>query len=37
MKNFDHNALKLVLADGIAEMGLDVSTAQQEQLMDYLA
>jgi 16S rRNA (guanine527-N7)-methyltransferase len=36
MKNFDHNALKLVLADGIAEMGLDVSTAQQEQLMDYL-
>jgi 16S rRNA (guanine527-N7)-methyltransferase len=36
MKNFDHNALKLVLADGIAEMGLDVSAAQQEQLMDYL-
>jgi 16S rRNA (guanine527-N7)-methyltransferase len=36
MKNFDRNALKQVLADGIAEMGLDVSAAQQEQLLDYL-
>jgi 16S rRNA (guanine527-N7)-methyltransferase len=36
MKNFDRNALKQVLADGIAEMALDVSAAQQEQLLDYL-
>jgi 16S rRNA (guanine527-N7)-methyltransferase len=37
MKNFDRNALMPVLAEGIAEMGLNVSPAQQEQLMDYLA
>jgi 16S rRNA (guanine527-N7)-methyltransferase len=37
MKNFDRNALMQVLAEGIAEMGLNVSPAQQEQLMDYLA
>jgi 16S rRNA (guanine527-N7)-methyltransferase len=37
MKNFDRNALMQVLAEGIAEMGLDVSPAQQEKLLDYLA
>jgi 16S rRNA (guanine527-N7)-methyltransferase len=37
MKNFDRNALAQVLAEGIAEMQLDVSPAQQEQLLDYLA
>jgi 16S rRNA (guanine527-N7)-methyltransferase len=37
MKNFDRKALMQVLAEGIAEMGLNVSPAQQEQLMDYLA
>jgi len=37
MKNFDRNALAQVLRDGIAEMQLDVSPAQQEQLLDYLA
>lgn len=37
MKNFDRNALAQVLGEGIAEMGLDVSPAQQEKLMDYLA
>jgi 16S rRNA (guanine527-N7)-methyltransferase len=37
MKNFDRNALSQVLAEGIAEMGLAVSPAQQEKLMDYLA
>lgn len=37
MKNFDRNALSQVLAEGIAEMQLDVSPAQQEKLMDYLA
>ncbi|MDN4053842.1 16S rRNA (guanine(527)-N(7))-methyltransferase RsmG [Massilia sp. YIM B02763] len=36
MKNFDRAALAQVLADGIAEMGLAVTPAQQEQLMDYL-
>jgi 16S rRNA (guanine527-N7)-methyltransferase len=36
MKNFDHAALAQVLADGIAEMRLEVTPAQQEQLMDYL-
>ena len=36
MKNFDRNALQEVLATGIREMGLDVSPAQQAQLMDYL-
>jgi 16S rRNA (guanine527-N7)-methyltransferase len=37
MKNFDRNALAQVLTEGIAEMQLDVSPAQQEQLLDYLA
>jgi 16S rRNA (guanine527-N7)-methyltransferase len=37
MKNFDRNTLSQVLAEGIAEMGLEVSPAQQEKLMDYLA
>jgi len=37
MKNFDRNTLSQVLRDGIAEMQLDVSPAQQEQLLDYLA
>jgi 16S rRNA (guanine527-N7)-methyltransferase len=37
MKNFDRNTLSQVLAEGIAEMGLAVSPAQQEKLMDYLA
>jgi 16S rRNA (guanine527-N7)-methyltransferase len=37
MKNFDRNALMQVLAEGITEMGLSVSAAQQEKLMDYLA
>jgi 16S rRNA (guanine527-N7)-methyltransferase len=36
MKNFDRKALAQVLGEGIAEMGLDVSPAQREQLMDYL-
>jgi 16S rRNA (guanine527-N7)-methyltransferase len=36
MKNFDRSALAQVLAEGIAEMRLDVSPAQQNQLMDYL-
>lgn len=36
MKNFDRSALAQVLAEGIAEMRLDVSAAQQAQLMDYL-
>jgi 16S rRNA (guanine527-N7)-methyltransferase len=36
MKNFDRKALAQVLEEGIAEMGLDVSPAQREQLMDYL-
>jgi 16S rRNA (guanine527-N7)-methyltransferase len=36
MKNFDRQALTQVLAEGIADMQLDVSAAQQEQLMDYL-
>lgn len=36
MKNFDRAALAQVLADGIAEMNLAVTPAQQEQLMDYL-
>jgi len=33
---FDRDALARVLADGIAEMGLDVSLAQQGKLMAYL-
>jgi 16S rRNA (guanine527-N7)-methyltransferase len=37
MKYFDRAALALVLADGVKEMTLDVSPAQQEQLLDYLA
>jgi 16S rRNA (guanine527-N7)-methyltransferase len=41
MKNFDRQALAQVLGEGIAEMRagmqLDVSPAQQEQLLDYLA
>lgn len=37
MKNFDRNALAQVLRDGTAEMQLEVSPAQQEQLLDYLA
>jgi 16S rRNA (guanine527-N7)-methyltransferase len=37
MKNFDRNTLAQVLKDGIAEMGLDISPTQQEQLMDYLS
>nr|WP_314543842.1 16S rRNA (guanine(527)-N(7))-methyltransferase RsmG [uncultured Massilia sp.] len=36
MKNFDRAVLAQVLADGIAEMNLAVTSAQQEQLMDYL-
>jgi len=36
MKNFDRNALVQVLNEGIAEMQLGVSPAQQAQLMDYL-
>jgi 16S rRNA (guanine527-N7)-methyltransferase len=37
MKFFDRAALAQVLAGGIDEMKLDVSPAQQEQLLDYLA
>jgi 16S rRNA (guanine527-N7)-methyltransferase len=37
MKNFDRNTLSQVLAEGIAEMKLELSAAQQEQLLDYLA
>jgi 16S rRNA (guanine527-N7)-methyltransferase len=36
MKNFDRNALIQVLAEGIAEMRLDVTAQQQAQLIDYL-
>jgi 16S rRNA (guanine527-N7)-methyltransferase len=36
MKNFDRPALGQVLAEGIAEMRLDVTAQQQAQLMDYL-
>jgi 16S rRNA (guanine527-N7)-methyltransferase len=36
MKNFDRNTLSQVLAEGIADMQLEVGPAQQEQLMDYL-
>jgi 16S rRNA (guanine527-N7)-methyltransferase len=36
MKNFDRKALQDMLATGIQEMALNVSPAQQEQLMDYL-
>lgn len=37
MKYFDRAALAQVLADGIAEMKLDVTAAQQDKLLDYLA
>jgi 16S rRNA (guanine527-N7)-methyltransferase len=37
MKNFDRAALSAVLGEGIAAMHLDVSPAQQDKLMDYLA
>jgi len=37
MKHFDRPALSAVLAEGIAALQLDVSPAQQEKLMDYLA
>jgi len=36
MKNFDRKALQDMLATGIQEMALNVSPAQQVQLMDYL-
>ena len=36
MKGFDRNALEQVLAEGVAEMTLDVPAAQQKQLMDYV-
>ena len=36
MKNFDRNALSGVLGEGIAAMGLSVSPAQHEKLLDYL-
>jgi 16S rRNA (guanine527-N7)-methyltransferase len=37
MRYYDPAALAEVLANGIAEMGLDVPPAQQEKLMAYLA
>ena len=37
MKYFDRALLSQVLADGIKDMHLDVSTAQQDKLLDYLA
>lgn len=37
MKNFDRSALAAVLEEGIVAMHLDVSSAQREKLMDYLA
>ena len=37
MKYFDRAALAQVLGEGVQEMKLDVSAAQQEQLLDYLA
>lgn len=37
MKFFDRAALAQVLADGIQAMKLDVSQAQQDKLLDYLA
>lgn len=36
MKHFDRQGLQTLLADGIQDMQLAVSPAQQEQLMDYL-
>jgi 16S rRNA (guanine527-N7)-methyltransferase len=37
MKPFDRNVLARVLAEGTAEMQIDVSSDQQARLMDYLA
>lgn len=37
MKYFDRAALAQVLHEGVAEMRLDVTPAQQEKLLDYLA
>jgi len=37
MKNFDRAALSAVLGEGIDAMRLDVSPAQQDKLMNYLA
>ena len=37
MKNFDRAALSAVLDEGVAAMRLDVSPAQQDKLMNYLA
>lgn len=37
MKNFDRQGLQTLLAEGIRDMVLDVSAAQQDLLMDYLA
>ena len=37
MKNLDRGGLQQLLAEGIQEMGLGVSSNQQDQLMDYLA
>jgi 16S rRNA (guanine527-N7)-methyltransferase len=37
VKNFDRTALSAGLGEGIAAMRLDVSPAQQDKLMDYLA
>jgi 16S rRNA (guanine527-N7)-methyltransferase len=37
MRNFDRNTLSQVLAEGIAEMKLEVSAEQQGKLMDYVA
>jgi 16S rRNA (guanine527-N7)-methyltransferase len=37
MKNFDRAGLQQLLGEGIEEMQLDVSPAQQDQLMNYLA
>jgi len=37
MKNFDRSALAAVLEEGTVAMHLDVSPAQREKLMDYLA
>ncbi|MBB3222422.1 16S rRNA (guanine(527)-N(7))-methyltransferase RsmG [Pseudoduganella umbonata] len=37
MAGFDRTVLGQVLADGVAELDLALSAAQQEQLLDYLA
>ncbi|MFN3791395.1 16S rRNA (guanine(527)-N(7))-methyltransferase RsmG [Massilia sp.] len=37
MKYFDRALLSQVLADGVEEMHLDVTPAQQDKLLDYLA